>query len=128
MKAVQLFMRHNPEKYLWHMLDACQFLLDYTTGKTIEDYKRDRAFRSALQHELQIIGEALMQLRFRHPETAAQIHEYEKIIRFRHVLVHGYEDVRPDYVWDVITLKLPPLRTELRSLIQQYPLFDKDKP
>jgi|CXWL01.1.fsa_nt_gi uncharacterized protein with HEPN domain len=120
-------MRRDPEKYFWNMLDSCQFVLELTTGKSIEDYKGDRVFRSAIERELQIIGEALMQLKFRNPEAAAKVLEYEKIIRFRHVLVHGYEDIRPDYVWEVITQKLPPLRTELKTLIQQHSLFDQDK-
>ncbi|MHC5165758.1 MAG: hypothetical protein ACYSOP_00630 [Planctomycetota bacterium] len=36
---------HSPEKYLYD-IQNCDFLLQFTQGKTVEDYKADRAFRS----------------------------------------------------------------------------------
>jgi len=29
----------NPKKYLYDIIDCCQFLLDFTEGKTVNDYK-----------------------------------------------------------------------------------------
>ena len=63
-------MKHNPSKYLADMLDRCQYLIGLTSGKSIENYKRDRLFRSAIERELQNIGEALRQLQSRSPDTA----------------------------------------------------------
>lgn len=110
-------MTHDPKKYLADMLDACEFLLELTSGKSIEEYNKDRTFRSAVERELQKIGEALRQLQSRDPSTAAKISEHDRIIRFRHALVHGYDSVRPDLVWDVIELKLPPLREQLKAML-----------
>ncbi len=109
-------MTHEPTKYVADMLDACRFVLELTSGKTIQDYKADRLFRSALQRELQNIGEALMQLERSHPEMAGRVSEHDRIIRFRHALVHGYHDVRADLVWDIVQHKLPILRRELESM------------
>lgn len=80
----------DAQKYLYDMLSSCEFLLEFTADKTAKDYVSDRAFRSALDRELQIIGEALLQLEKAAPAVAAQIPEYKNIIGFRHVLVHGY--------------------------------------
>ncbi len=55
-------MPRDPEKYLFDMLDSCRFLLRFTAGRTLDEYTRDRGFRSAVDRELQIIGEALIQL------------------------------------------------------------------
>ena len=60
----------NPKKYLYDIIDCCEFSLDFTAGKTVDDYKNDRAFRSALERELQNIGEAIAQLDGVSPETA----------------------------------------------------------
>ncbi len=73
------------------MLSSCEFLLEFTSSKAVDDYINDRAFRSALERELQIIGEALIGLEKAAPAVAAQIPEYQNIIGFRHVLVHGYD-------------------------------------
>ena len=112
-------MKHDPRKYLLDMLDACRFLLEVTAGRTMQDYETDRPFRSAVQRELQNIGEALRQLASRDPDTAARIAEHERIIRFRHALVHGYDSVKPELVWDVIANKLSTLRNELEEMLQQ---------
>jgi len=108
----------EPEKYLYDMLSSCEFLLDFTAGKTINDYIKDRAFRSALERELQIIGEALIQLEDVAPEIAEQIPEYQNIIGFRHVLVHGYANLDPATVWNVVETKLESLAKKLKSLLK----------
>jgi uncharacterized protein with HEPN domain len=108
----------EPKKYLYDMLSSCEFLLDFTAGKTIDDYIKDRAFRSALERELQIIGEALIQLEDIAPEIAEQIPEYQNIIGFRHVLVHGYANLDPATVWNVVETKLENLAKKLKSLLK----------
>ena len=112
--------RHEPEKYLYDMLSSCEFLLDFTGNKTVEDYINDRAFRSAVERELQIIGEALIGLEKAAPSVAAQIPEYQNIIAFRHVLVHGYDSLDPMTVWNVIETKLESLAPIIKSLLKGY--------
>ena len=73
-------------------------------------YQTDRAFRSAVERELQIIGEAMMQLDYNFPELAQRITDYRKIIGFRHVLVHGYDSLNSKTVWNVVETKLRLLR------------------
>jgi len=92
----------------------------------MEDYKRDRMLRGVIERELQNIGEALRQLQSRCPDIAKRISEHERIIRFRHALVHGYDIVRADYVWDVIEIKLPILEKELANLVDQKSLFEEE--
>jgi uncharacterized protein with HEPN domain len=109
--------QHDAQKYLYDMLSSCDFLLEFTQGKTIDDYKNDRGFRSAVERELQIIGEALLQLDNNYPEIAEQVPDYLNIIGFRHVLVHGYDSLNPATVWRVIETKLSDLRAKIQSLL-----------
>lgn len=111
-------MSHDPEKYLYDMLSSTRFLLEFTRGKSVEDYKKDRAFRSAIERELQIIGEALLQLDHAFPQVAEKIAEHRNIIGFRHVLVHGYDNLDPITVWNVIEVKLPALEKQLSALLK----------
>jgi uncharacterized protein with HEPN domain len=111
-------MSHRePEKYLYDMLSSCEFLLEFTLGRTVNDYIKDRAFRSAIERELQIIGEALLQLDKVNPEIARQIPDYLNIIGFRHILVHGYDSLNPTTIWNVIETKLESLKTKIQSLL-----------
>ena len=107
----------NPKKYFYDIIDCCEFLLDFTNDKTVDDYKNDRPFRSAVERELQIIGEAIAQLDNVSPETADQISEFRNIIGFRNILVHGYDSLDPETVWSVIEEKLATLLDQSRSLL-----------
>ena len=112
-------MPHDPQKYLYDVLDSVEFLLEFTAGRALGDYARDRGFRSAVERELQIIGEAVTQLDRVAPEVAARISECRNIIGFRHVLVHGYDSLQPATVWEVIEVKVPILLGEVRSLLAE---------
>jgi uncharacterized protein with HEPN domain len=89
-------MPRNPRKYLFDMLDSRRFLRGFIQERALDDLRLDRGFRSAVERELQIIGEACFMLERVNPEICGQISEYKRIIRFRHVLVHGYDVVSPD--------------------------------
>ena len=114
-------MRRNQNKFIFDMLDSCRFLLEVTQNENVDRYKKDRMFRSAVERELHIIGEAMMQLKGLSPEAAARFTEHDRIIGFRHVLVHGYHDLDPDLVWLVVTEKLSVLRDELETALAEEP-------
>lgn len=110
---------HNPKKYLYDIANCCEFVLEITGGKTVEDYKNDRIFRSALERELQIIGEAMLQLDNVSSETAERISQHRSIIGFRHVLVHGYANLDPDTVWNVVETKISILLEQTKKLLRE---------
>lgn len=112
-------MPRDRRKYLHDMLDSCQFLVQLTKDESADRFRNDRVFRSAIERELQIIGEAMLQLRSLDAATASRIGESERIIGFRHVLVHGYDVLDADVVWYIVTEKLPILQDELDDLLRQ---------
>ena len=109
----------NPKKYLYDIINCSEFVLQLTKDKTVDDYKNNRVFRSALERELQIIGEAMLQLDHMSPEMIEKISEHRSIIGFRHVLVHGYDSLDPDTVWNVIETKIALLLEQAKELLQQ---------
>jgi len=108
---------HRPEKYLYDIVNCCEFITKFTQNKTIEDYENDRAFRSALERELQIIGEAMLRLNNVSPQTAEKISQHRNIIGFRHILVHGYDSLDPNTVWNVVETKVPILLEQSKNLL-----------
>ena len=110
-------MTRDREKFLFDMLDSCRFLLELTAQESVNRYVSDRAFRGAVERELQIIGEAMLQLRSLDRSTAERISEHERIIGFRHVLVHRYDVLEPDIVWHIVKDRLPVLRVQLEELL-----------
>lgn len=87
--------------------------------KTLADYYADRLLRQAVERNLEIVGEAVRRLRRDDPDTASRLSEYERIIAFRNVLIHGYDLVDDELVWDTIETKLPVLLSEVEGLLQK---------
>ncbi len=111
--------QHDPQKYLHDMLECSEFLIQAVASRQRSELDEDRLFRSGVERELQIIGEALFKLNKEHPLVAANVPEYERIIVFRHILVHDYDRISRDIVWMVLQSRLPLLRDALKQLLER---------
>ena len=99
--------------------DSVSFVMIATEGKTLEDYSTDRLLRQAVERNLEIVGEAVGRLRRNDPDTALHITEHERIVAFRNVLIHGYDLVDDELVWDTIQTQLPILLSEVEELLRK---------
>ncbi|MCX6023723.1 MAG: DUF86 domain-containing protein [Chloroflexi bacterium] len=104
-------------KFLWDAMRAADLVGVFVAGKTYQDYTADVLLRSAVERQLEIVGEALGQMARRDPDTARQIPEIGGIIGFRNVLAHGYSVVDDERVWQIVTEKIPALREALAGLL-----------
>ena len=76
--------------------------------------------RAAVEREFGIIGEAVSRLASADRETACNITEYQRIIAFRNILIHGYADVDNGLVWNIIETNLPGLIDTVNALLEQH--------
>jgi uncharacterized protein with HEPN domain len=112
-------MHADAPKLLWDARHAAERVARFTLGKSFTDYQADEFLRSAVERQLEIIGEALNQLRRIDAATAAAIPELARIVGFRNVLVHGYATVDNRIVWGIIEANLGSLRKSLESVLAQ---------
>ena len=110
-------MKLEARKYLYDIQRAAGLLREFTDGKTLADYEGDAMLRSAVERQFEIIGEAMAQLVRTDEPLADRISQYQRIIAFRNVLIHGYADVDDRLVWDVINNNLPTLIREVDALL-----------
>ena len=108
-------------KLLADIRDAAAFVSQVTAGKSLDDYRQDRLLRQAVERNFEIIGEAVGRLARVDPATAANIGDYAQIISFRNIIIHGYDLIDDAQVWQVITVNLPTLETEVTSLLAGAP-------
>lgn len=105
---------------LQHMLDACDALTEFTTGRSEDDLLTDKMLLSAVSRQIEIIGEAANmltnELRGRHPEVP-----WKQIVGMRHKIIHEYFAVQTDTVWDVVQNDVPVLRVQLAAIIITLP-------
>ncbi len=109
----------DPHKYLNDMRDRAAFAVELLADRARQDLNSDRVLRSALERELSIVGEALYQLHQIAPAIATKIENWQEIIRFRHVLVHGYSTLDMDVIWDVVRDDLNPLILQIEIMLKE---------
>jgi len=74
--------------YLFDIAEACRLVLEFTRTRSAGDYATDPMLRSAVERQLEIMGEALAQALRHHPGLlAGRIPEAPRIIAFRNQLV-----------------------------------------
>jgi uncharacterized protein with HEPN domain len=110
-------MQHEAKKYLEDIAQAGELVARFTAGKSFADYEKDPMLRPAVERQFEIIGEALVRLARRDAAVAARIGEYQRIIAFRKVLIHGYSDVDDLLVWGMVESKLGALRRDVAALL-----------
>lgn len=106
-------------KLIWDARQAADRIDRFTSGKSFADYSADEQLRSACERQFEIIGEALNQLARIDPAAASTIPDFQRIVGFRNVLIHGYATVDDRLVWGVIEANLQPLRATLARFLDQ---------
>lgn len=101
------------------VLHAAGALHEFTFGKTFADYMDDLLLRSATERQFGIIGEAISRMARVDEPTAARITDYQQVISFRNVLIHEYDSVDNNAVWQILQHKLPTLVFEVEALLKE---------
>jgi uncharacterized protein with HEPN domain len=110
-------MRLEVKKCLEDVRQAAELILQFTAGKSFDDYDGNVLLRSAVERQFEIIGEAVGRLSKIDPAVAAGLPDTPRIVAFRNILIHGYDIVDNHVVWDVIQYNLVPLHTQVASLL-----------
>jgi len=112
-------MQLESKKYLYDVNQAAEKVSHFLKGKTFADYEADDLIKSAVERQFEIMGEALNQLSKIDAETIHKVSDYQQIISFRNILIHGYADVDDRLVWNIIETRLPKLSIEISSLLSE---------
>jgi uncharacterized protein with HEPN domain len=92
--------------------------LSYLEGKTKEEFFKDIQCQDAIIRRLEIIGEAAERVSMA-TTTKFQNLPWKKMVGMRNIMIHEYEDVDLDIVWDTVQSDLPPLANLIAPLIPE---------
>ena len=100
------------------MIEAIDNIFEFVEGKSFDVYKNDKILRFAIIKNLEIIGEAayLLTKEFKNANISV---EWSDMIGMRHILVHGYYQIKDEIVWATIETELEPLKTEILKFLSQ---------
>jgi uncharacterized protein with HEPN domain len=102
--------------YLTDILQAARLLKTFVEGLTIRIFLEDPLRQSAVVRQLEIIGEATKRLsetfRTNHPEIP-----WRKMAGIRDVLIHAYDHVDFELVWETAVKDIPDLIAMIEPLV-----------
>ena len=74
--------------------------------------------QAALERKFEVLGEALKQAEHSYPDLADQIPELRRVTGMRNRIIHGYDAVDEEILWDAVQFKIPALNEQLSKLLQ----------
>lgn len=108
--------QHDDTVSLRHMQDHAQEVLSMARGKHRQDLNQDRMLELALVRLIEIIGKAAGRVNPENQKKYSSI-PWPQIIGMRNRLIHGYDQVDLNLLWDTIEIDLPPLLSELENIL-----------
>jgi uncharacterized protein with HEPN domain len=108
----------NPDDALrlGHMLEAAKKALRYSRAKNRTDLDQDELLCLALTRLLEIIGEAASKVSQQTQDKFPAI-PWPKIVGMRNRLVHGYDQVDLEVLWQTLVQDLQPLIDEIQKAL-----------
>ena len=101
-------------KHLHDALTAARLAMEFLGGASLQDYSANALARSAVERQLEILGEACRRALDERPALRARIPEAGLAIALRNRLIHGYDAVDDAIVRDTVTKDLPRLAEALQ--------------
>lgn len=107
-------------KRLEDAIEACKRVQGFLKNIPIDAFLGSELLRSAVERQLEIIGEALNAASKADESLVNIIPDLPRIVGLRNRLIHGYDSVDAEIVWDVVKHNVPILLGQLKRSVSHY--------
>jgi uncharacterized protein with HEPN domain len=106
--------------YLADILRAAKAIARFVSGVDKQQFIANEEKYEAVNRKFEIIGEAARHLS---PEVRRELPDvpWQLITAMRNILIHNYDDVNLNVVWDTIQDDLPPLMAKVEAYLNAHP-------
>lgn len=104
------------DAYLYDILDSAKSAIEYMRGKDWDSFSEDILLQDAVVRRLEIIGEAAGRVSSDTQEKYSHL-PWHAMKSTRNKVIHEYDSIRLDIIWDIVHKDLPDLITELEKII-----------
>jgi len=105
---------------LWDMAQAIRLIQEFTTDASCETYLENVFIQSAVERQLGILGEAARRISIEFQQFHPEI-DWRNAINLRNILVHRYDQVSSEVIWNIVTSVLPSLLVQIEALLPTLP-------
>lgn len=99
------------------ILLAAQDIQRFTAGMSYNDFMQNDLVQAAVVQRIMLMGEAAKRLsrefRANHPEI-----EWPQIAGMRDRCIHGYDTIKVEIVWEVVTVDAPAIERYLKAVVR----------
>jgi uncharacterized protein with HEPN domain len=106
-------------KHLFDAIAAARLAQEFVAGLSFDDYQASALVRSAVERQLEILGEACQRMALLEPAIRERIPEVGLAIGLRNRIIHGYDRVEHPIVWDTLHKDLPGLTDRPQAELDQ---------
>lgn len=103
---------------LRHMLDHAREAHAMAQGKHRDDFDTDRQLNLSLVRLLEVIGEAAARVTSEFRALNPEI-PWVDVVGLRNRLIHAYDRIDFDILWEIVTDDLPPLIKSLEQMLSK---------
>jgi uncharacterized protein with HEPN domain len=117
-------VKKDPRVYLAHILECAQKIERYTHGGE-KEFQNDTMLQDAVIRNFEIIGEAAKRV----PEAYRRGHSqipWRLMAGFRDVLIHAYEGIDLQRVWQIVRQDLPVVKEAIEKLLPPLEELEKE--
>jgi uncharacterized protein with HEPN domain len=100
---------------LLDIFQAATEVQSFVKGVTEHDFLKSVLIRNAVLRSLEVMGEAARRLSMTFRTSCPTI-EWRKIIGLRNILIHAYDKVNLNAIWEMTQTSIPKLIAELRAI------------
>ena len=104
------------DTYLVDILESARIAIDYVSGKSWDQFEEDLQCQDAVLRRIEIIGEAARHISPQTRRKHSQI-PWREMTTLRNLVIHQYDVVDINQVWDTVQSRLPSLVEELCKIL-----------
>jgi uncharacterized protein with HEPN domain len=111
-------MNVETKRRLLDALEACRAIEQFSAGVEYTRFLVDEMLQAAIERKFEILGEALNRAEESDPELAERLPEVRRIIGMRNRIIHGYDAVDEEILWDAVQFKVPILSEQVTAMLR----------
>ena len=115
-------MTDRRPKLLFDAIAASDAAQSFIAGKTLALYEADLMLRSAVERQMEVLGEACARLAKEEASLFERLPATRLAVGLRNRIIHSYDAVDNETVFRTVVDDLPALSSELQAWLAQFAL------